>query len=236
MWKEALSKTRKRVVEFDKRITQGRLYLLSRFASPRVFWHIQSMSDSPVIIGGCGRSGTTLLLSLLSAHPNLLAIPHETYVFCPGGYGSKKDTGEPFQITNLYAYLLDRDDLLSRSRWVEKSPKNVLFIDRLRKYFGKNLRFLHIVRDGRDVITSRHPTDPSQYHVPPSRWVNDVSAARRSEHWAEVMTVRYEDIVADYQSEMKKVLSFIGEEYVSEIDKYPETATLQKKQCVVQNS
>ena len=42
------------------------------------------------------------------------------------------------------------------------------------------------------------------------------------------MTVRYEDIVADYQSEMKKVLSFIGEEYVSEIDKYPETATLQK--------
>ena len=38
------------------------------------------------MIGGCARSGTTLLLSMLSCHPRLLAIPNETMSLCPTAY------------------------------------------------------------------------------------------------------------------------------------------------------
>ncbi len=39
--------------------------------------------DPPVIIGGCGRSGTTLLLSILASHPAILGVPEELYLFYP---------------------------------------------------------------------------------------------------------------------------------------------------------
>ena len=35
----------------------------------------------PVYIGGCGRSGTTLLLSILSAHKDIFACPRELNPF-----------------------------------------------------------------------------------------------------------------------------------------------------------
>ena len=56
------------------------------------------MEASPLIIGGCGRSGTTLLLSVLSAHPKVLAIPHETEAFCPGAYGAHVDLQASFEM------------------------------------------------------------------------------------------------------------------------------------------
>ena len=41
----------------------------------------------PIVIGGCGRSGTTLLTSLLSSYNQLYVIPCETSLLCPGCYG-----------------------------------------------------------------------------------------------------------------------------------------------------
>ena len=37
--------------------------------------------NPPVYIGGCGRSGTTLLLSILSAHPEIFGCPRELNLF-----------------------------------------------------------------------------------------------------------------------------------------------------------
>jgi hypothetical protein len=48
---------------------------------------LTSLPQKPIIIGGCARSGTTLLLSVLSCHPNIYAIPDETYTFCPTRQG-----------------------------------------------------------------------------------------------------------------------------------------------------
>ncbi len=38
-------------------------------------------SQSPVIIGGCARSGTTLVLAILAAHPSIYTIPNEIRAF-----------------------------------------------------------------------------------------------------------------------------------------------------------
>ena len=38
---------------------------------------VLQIPQTPILIGGCGRSGTTLLLSLLSAHPRIRAVSRQ---------------------------------------------------------------------------------------------------------------------------------------------------------------
>lgn len=212
----------------DRRYLKGDLYL-HRYCRDRATRRkIQAMSQRPVLIGGCGRSGTTLLLSLLSAHRHLYAIPDETLAFCPSAYSAERDYEQAFTLELLYSRLVTVDPHLlhSRTRWVEKTPKNVHFIGRLIDYFGEGLRFINIVRDGRDVVTSLHPTKPHTYWVAPERWVDDVAAGLRFEEHPQVLTVRYEDLVADYRSVLGAICAFLGEAYDEAFDAYPDSATV----------
>jgi hypothetical protein len=48
----------------------------------------RTFTDTPILIGGGARSGTTLLLSILSAHPAIFAIRKELGLF---KYGKEQD-------------------------------------------------------------------------------------------------------------------------------------------------
>jgi Sulfotransferase family len=60
----------------------------------------------PVFVGGCPRSGTTLLRTMLNSHPGL-AIPHETRILI-GGYRRRAQWGD----------LADRENRRQLARWV----------------------------------------------------------------------------------------------------------------------
>jgi len=214
----------------DRRWTKGRLFLIWRGVVGERYRTIQRMTESPILIGGCRRSGTTLLLSLLSAHPDIYAVPHETTAFSPGCYGDDIDLSAAFNIDFLYDHLRREDVPLEEyRRWCEKSPMNVRFAERALQYFGDEARFLHIVRDGRDVVTSRHPNAPNQYFVPPERWIEDVSHGHRVESHPRVMTIRYEDLVADHVSVMEEVCTFVGESFEEKAFRaYPDTSQFQE--------
>lgn len=184
------------------------------------------MSQNPILIGGCGRSGTTLLLSLLSTHPRVYAISRETQAFTPGGYPLEGEvsTDGDFRMDFVCSELIEEKNLEKYDRWCEKTPMNVHYYERLKKYFGSEMRFLNIVRDGRSVITSRHPNDPHSYWVSPSRWVRDVRAGRNIEEDDQCLTVKYEDIIHDHIGCMKEICKFIGEKYSQKVEAYPETA------------
>ncbi|PSR05601.1 MAG: hypothetical protein BRD50_00415 [Bacteroidetes bacterium SW_11_45_7] len=129
--------------------------------------------DPPVFIGGCGRSGTTLLLSILSAHKDIFACPKELGAF------NKIEADEngyrtPKRIDRLYTSLIINQIPRQARRLCEKSPSNVKHIDDIANYYRGNFRFIHIIRDGRDVVLSKHPTAKDRYWVGPQRWVNDV--------------------------------------------------------------
>jgi hypothetical protein len=188
------------------------------------------MNRSPILIGGCGRSGTTLLLSLLSAHPRIYAVPYETKAFTPGAYPpeGEVDTDGDFCIDFLYSHFLKNDRCIKEhGRWCEKTPMNVHFFERLVEYFGPEMRFLNIVRDGRDVVTSRHPNNPSSYWVSPARWVRDVQAGRRVEDHDQYLTIKYEDLVEYPFGCLKMICEFLEEDYKETFENYPETATVQ---------
>ncbi|WP_106399667.1 sulfotransferase family protein [Actinocorallia populi] len=69
-------------------------------------------SGPPVIVGGCPRSGTTLLRSMLNSHPHL-AVPHETAFIVP--LYRKRDS---------FGDLADPDNRRKVAEWIVKDKKS----------------------------------------------------------------------------------------------------------------
>jgi len=169
----------------------------------------------PVLIGGCGRSGTTLLLSILSAHPGLYGIPHEVGMMTEW----KKITGadhkerwHPYRMDRFYRYILFRPIPGSARRYCEKTPKNILWLEQILEYFNNDVKIIHLVRDGRDVMTSRHPERPTGYWIPIWRYIRDLQAGLRFDEHPSVYRVRYEDLILKYEPTIRAICDFIGEE------------------------
>jgi hypothetical protein len=219
---------KEKVLDWDRRHTKGRFWLLKNAPSYQAYRKVIRMTERPVLIGGCGRSGTTLLLSLVSVFRRIYAIPKETCSFCWAHYPNGPEPPPVFHICRIYRHLLAEDLTNKTHRWAEKTPKNVHSVGRLLKYFGEGLRFINIVRDGRDVVTSRHPSEEKRYWVSPERWIEDVSAGRKYEGHDQVLTIQYEDLTADYMSVMETVADFLDEPFdQDEFSRYPETSSLQ---------
>ncbi len=113
-----------------------------------------------------------------------------------------------------------------KPRWAEKTPHNVLFMVPLGELFPE-ARFIHLIRDGRDVACSLITMD----------WLNPLTGrkldyvqniASAARYWREVVTVarqqaqhptlagrvrelRYEALVANPEGVMRQVLQFLGE-------------------------
>jgi len=153
----------------------------------------------PIIIGGCGRSGTTLLLSILGSHPSIHAIPGEVYAFYP----------KPFRLQRLFHALSQLNEQPSSLRWCEKTPKNVRAFGDILAAFNTSVRLIHIVRDGRDVVTSVHPYHPGMYWVSTERWIADVMAGLKYEE--STLLVRYEDLILDTEETLHRICGYIEE-------------------------
>lgn len=181
----------------------------------------------PLVIGGCARSGTTLLLSILSAHPEIAAVPIETRTLCPTAYDARPRRNAPFEFAKLAGHL---DALMTEKCrvWCEKTPRNVLFFSRLLRTLGTEARMIHLVRDGRDVVCSKHPDKPDEFWVSPQRWITDVNAGLRLEGHRQVLAVRYEDLVLQTQRTLNEICRFVGLAFVPELMEYPDHAKLRR--------
>lgn len=168
----------------------------------------RQFDQSPIIIGGCPRSGTSLLLSILSAHPHIYAVPDEMWSFWP------TTTTDEFKIliSNLEDKINQLKIPLTVRRWCEKTPNNLMVFDRLLECLAPHIKLFNIVRDGRDVITSKHPQDDSRFWVTIEQWVAEVSFGLQFENHPQVFTVRYEDLVLDFEREAKNICHFLEEE------------------------
>jgi len=170
------------------------------------------LNRSPIVIGGCGRSGTTLLLSILSAHPSIFAIDSDPGYLCPAAYSKRVNINAKIESNKIYKLLAEKRIPRECKRWCEKTPKNILFFDKIFEHFGGKVKLIQIVRDGRDVILSKHPDKPREYWIPPQRWIDDVYAGIRYLDNPYVLTIRYEDLIIDFPKTIRVVLDFIDEE------------------------
>ncbi len=181
----------------------------------------------PIFIGGCGRSGTSILLSVLSAHPAIEAIPNETEAFCPTAWEARPDLSAPFHPEIIDDYLSSHQAHPQATRWLEKSPKNVLFFGRILDHFKGRVRLINIVRDGRDVVTSFHPTRRrDKPWVSPERWIGDVTAGVPFDRHPLVHLVRYEDLILNFESTVRGICRFLEEEFHPDLFQWHTHATV----------
>jgi hypothetical protein len=207
-------------------------WLKDRFLGSRV------SESAPIIVGGCGRSGTTLMWTILDTHPNICCGP-ESSIMRGGALKSGKLAMrfdfDPARIRAMARQADSQTDFIDRffdefrarhgkSRWAEKSPRNVHRLAFVREHFP-NSRFIHVIRDGRDVICSlrTHPRhkvvdgelvklntqNPIESCI--GRWVRDVSAGivHRGEPW--YIEVRYEDLVSKPEETLLGLFHFLEE-------------------------
>ena len=204
-------------------------WLKRTFSSPIInfFGRLKAdrhFSNPPILIGGCGRSGTTLLLSILSAHPEIFAIPNETDAFTQWKYAA---TGLiPVRIDRFYRSLLLNRINSANNRWCEKRPANVQHIPEILSYFGEKARFIHLVRDPRAVCTSRHPSSPDEYWIPIDRYISDVNAGLAYNNHPQVLTIKYEDLIIDFSTTLNVITEFLAIDLTEELLDWHEHATV----------
>ena len=104
-----------------------------------------------------------------------------------------------------------------KSRWGEKTPQHTLCWRSILSGFD-NAQVIHVVRDGRDVALSYRSAFFGPKHVYPLalRWQQYLAAAeeaRTALGAGAFLQVRYEDLVAAPEQELRRICSFLGEEF-----------------------
>jgi hypothetical protein len=114
----------------------------------------------------------------------------------------------------------------SSKRWCGKNNLSVLAYEIILTQYKGNLRIINMVRDGRDVVTEAHKNVSGHFSVSSEQWVHDVESGIKTENHPQILTIRYEDLIKDYENTIKKVSIFIGENDFSLFLKYPKGATI----------
>ena len=101
--------------------------------------------------------------------------------------------------------------------WVDQQPGHVLHVWRLQQHFP-DARFVHIVRDGRAVAASVMALDwgPNEIYPAAVYWRQRLGFGFAAAHALgpeRFTTVRYEDLVVNPETVMRKLAAFIGTDY-----------------------
>lgn len=118
-----------------------------------------------------------------------------------------------------------------KARWGEKTPKNLFYVDHIHHMYPE-ARFIHIVRDPRAVVYSmnRFARFLNDSVLNAFNWYLSVKDGygllRASVPEALVMTIRYEDLVANVEETVRRLCEFIGEPFEpAMLDFYRESQT-----------
>lgn len=155
----------------------------------------------PVFIVGCGHSGTTLMLSILSAHSRLYAVPYESSFI-------EREPAEADWFVRRFNRATGR---AAKVRWVEKTPHHIHHIGALLDRFGDG-RVIVMMRDGRDVACSLRDRS-GDFAAGVRRWLDDNAAAAPFVGNRRVLFVRYEELVTDRERQLRRVCDFLDEPY-----------------------
>jgi hypothetical protein len=185
---------------------------------------------------GVGRSGTTLLRLMLDAHPQL-AIPPETH-FVPEvveGAGAEAIVGargwadfgiDAGELRGRVAQLRRADaaailrcfyglyaEAQGKPRWGDKTPIYVAHMRPIARTLAE-ARFVHLIRDGRDVALSRRRRGMGAGKPMADtarRWRRRIEDARRDAKRlrGRYLELRYEDLVADPEPGLRRICELV---------------------------
>lgn len=204
-----------------------------------------SMIEQPILLVGSERSGTTLLRLMLDSHPELaFGEEFEWAVEQIGQDGAWPDvddyetyleTNRPFQTSGFtfdrsvtYPELINGFlDQRRRAKGVELVGATVHFgFDKALALWPK-AKFIHMVRDPRDVAPSCVAMGwAGNVWFGMDNWIQaedewDRIAPRLADD--QVLTVRFEELLADHEAVLAQICEFIGLDYTDRMLDYAKT-------------
>jgi hypothetical protein len=113
-----------------------------------------------------------------------------------------------------------------KDRWGDKTPNYALDLRLLAGLFPE-ARFIHLVRDGRNVAMSLldvpwWPNTLTEAAQVWSHWTRAARAAGRDLGPERYLEIRYEELVDDPQGDLERIAAFAGLTYRPEMLRYPE--------------
>lgn len=193
-----------------------------------------------IVIGGCARSGTTLLRVMLDTHSQVVVGP-PTNVLIP----TELDLAdiafrlalEESIVARLAELAADRVLFVERlakevrriygkDRWGEKTARNIHRFRWVLKHFPE-ARVIHVLRDGRDVVCSlrrhrrrevvdgelRAVRNEMPLALCMARWMRAVEAGVALRGESRYMEIRYEDLTRSPARTMEAACDFLGVEF-----------------------
>jgi hypothetical protein len=183
---------------------------------------------SPIFVVGCQRSGTTLLRLILDSHPAISCGPETLFLveFAErltgerhwqhlAHFGFPKEYWQR-RVAELFdAVQQDYAQRRGKTRWADKTPRYAVHLDQIDALFP-TCQVVHVIRDGRDVVASHRDRWGYLSALKAIRkWPWYVRAARaagaRLAAQDRYYEVRYEELVADPEATLRKLLGFLGE-------------------------
>jgi hypothetical protein len=193
-----------------------------------------SRADSPlrnrlIFNVGARRSGTYWLQRIITAHPDVAAVPSETHLFSHGIdlllQRFQHEDPESGQVGSMF---IDRGRLLDATRdfcdaafetfrdgreyVAERTPLHALHLELISEVYP-DARVVHIIRDGRDAVRSLtvQRFGPDTVAGAAEEWRASVSAARDAglapNSYREV---RYEEILGAPEEAIHAIYSWLG--------------------------
>lgn len=187
-------------------------------------------ATAPIIVYGAARSGTTYLVEIFNKHPQVY-VSDETRIFAWVDDVFRRLTGDErtsyrmrdefvdYLRRTLAAYVRDfYDELAPEARWWgDKNPHyahphNRGCLETTLELFPR-ARFIHIMRDGRDVVTSGLRGVWTDFDSVHQMWTSHVEIGcefGRALPARQYFEFRYEDLIDDDLAVARELFAFAG--------------------------
>ncbi len=204
--------------------------------------------DAPIFIGGCPRSGTTLLRVMIDSHPQiacgpeLRAIPalaslsadmrRVSGATLAAHYGLAAADLDVVFARLIMSFLTPLHDHSGKRRIAEKTPANVLHFGELARLFPR-AAFVQVIRDGRDVVasllkmtwtdgkTGRPLPITQSAFAAAAAWVDHIEGGRKARAaGADYCELRYEDLVESPRRALAPLFDMLGEAWSDRVLDY----------------
>lgn len=199
-----------------------------------------AVDTRPIIVGGCVRSGTSLVRRILDSHPHIYCGPEVKFL---ADYNNKylRDPIRHIRFTKTALSMLPEEEVFEllggtfiemhrraaaragKRRWADKVPENVIFLDQWQRLLGDGWLFVHVVRHPLDTLASikeqRFPaTVPAELDQRIDLWLDYLRAGLRFAQQSPDRYVRvvYEDLATDPEAAAGAMMRALGEELDSD--------------------
>ncbi len=173
-------------------MASGQIYI-----PPETYVFGEIISRWPSWRGLPWREKVWLVCAYFDRHPHFSDYEIESFSpFAEEAFALPKEDRHLHRVYDLLYAFMARSHGYTQDRWGDKTPWNTMYLDRIIKAYP-DAYFLHLKRDGRDVVASQVKADMRDIEHSAERWVSANQSCKKNLKRAKrpSLEIAYEDLV-----------------------------------------